>query len=138
MKSLPVLLIALLGLTACANSNVEVQATDLDAHQQLLDEEEEEVRNLTERARAVGLPPAEFPANPQVADLTGMIMVRVLVGEDGRPLEAKVTQSLHPDLDAAAVTAAMAGTYKPAREGEIPRETWLSVPFRYPPAEAAE
>jgi TonB family protein len=138
MKSLPLLLIALFLVAACANSNVAVQATDQDAHQELLEEEEAGARNLTERARVVGLPPAEFPATPPAAGLAGMIMVRVLVGEDGRPLAAEVTQPLHPDLDAAAVAAAMGGSYLPAREGEIPRETWLSVPFRYPPAKAEQ
>jgi TonB family protein len=137
MNRLPLLLPLLLLLAACANSNVEVQATDQDAHQQLIEEEEETNARITQRARVVEVPPADFPATPPAAGLAGMIMVRVLVGEDGQAVEARVTQALHPDLDAAALAAALAGTYLPAREGEIPRETWLSVPFRYPPPESA-
>jgi len=119
-------------LGGCSRSNVEVSATEEDVHQDLVREDEGGRALPTTRPRVVHLPPAEFPAPPEPG-LAGLIMVRVLVGTDGRAVEGEVSQSLDPDLDAAALAAAMAGTYAPAREGEIPREAWISVPVRFPP-----
>ena len=41
-------------------------------------------------------------------------------------------------LTAACLAAARGGTYAPANESGIATEGWVTVPFRYPPQEAAE
>lgn len=130
MRLIALFALILFALSGCANSNVEVSATDEDAHQQLLKEDEEGAERLTERPKVVSVPQPDFPEKPGVS---GLIMVRVLVGIHGEPIEATVSQDLDPELDEAARAAAMKGTYQPGREGEIPRESWVSVPFRYPP-----
>lgn len=132
------LLLALMALAGCSNVDVEAQSGDQSAHERMVNPEEEENPLITSRAKVDYLPPAEFPAEPPQPGLNGLIMIRVLVGEDGHPIEANVNQSLHPDLDQAAMDAAMKGKYLPAREGEIPREMWISVPFRYPPPDKEE
>jgi hypothetical protein len=130
MRYFALLALLLFLLGGCANSNVEVSATDEDAHQQLIKEDEEGAERLTERPKVVSVPQPDFPEKPGVS---GLIMVRVLVGIHGEPIEAVINQDLDPELDKAALAAAMEGSYQPGREGEIPREAWLSVPFRYPP-----
>jgi TonB family protein len=132
------LLFALLTLSGCSNVDVEAQSGDQSAHERLVNGEEEENPLITSRAKVDYLPPAEFPAEAPQPGLNGLIMIRVLVGVDGNPVEANVSQSLHPDLDQAALDAALKGKYLPAREGEIPREMWISVPFRYPAPEKEE
>jgi len=138
MKSMVFLLCVLLLATGCSNVDVEAQSGDQSAHERLVNGEEEENPLITSRATVDYLPPADFPMEAPEAGLNGLIMIRVLVGEDGNPVEALISQGLHPDLDQAALDAAMKGRYLPAREGEIPREMWISVPFRYPPPEKEE
>lgn len=140
MKTLVILIFAFLPcsflfLAGCSNVDVEAQSGDQSAHERLVNPEEEENPLITSRAKVVSLPPAAFPAEAPEPGMSGLIMIRVLVGVDGLPVEASVNQALHPDLDQAALEAAMKGKYLPAREGEIPREMWISVPFRYPPPE---
>ena len=130
MRYFALFALILFALGGCANSNVEVSATDEDAHQQLIKDDEEGAERLTERPKVLSVPQPDFPEKP---GLSGLIMVRVLVGIHGEPLEAVINQDLDPELDKAALAAAMEGRYQPAREGEIPREAWVSVPFRYPP-----
>lgn len=125
---------ALLAAAAgCSNTNVDVSATDEGVHQDLVKEDEGGRTVAWSRPRVVGLPPPAYPDPAPEPGLVGLIMVRVLVGTNGEAIEAAVSQPLHPDLDQAALAAALAGTYLPAMEGEIPREDWISVPFRYPP-----
>lgn len=130
MRTFALLTLLAFAAAGCANSNVEVSATDQDAHQQLIKEDEEGAERLTQRPTVVSVPQPAFPEKP---GLNGMIMVRVLVGTDGAPVEAVVSQNLDPDLDKAALAAALKGRYLAGRDGEIPREAWISVPFRYPP-----
>ena len=130
MRYFALFALILFALGGCANSNVEISATDEDTHQQLIKDDEEGAERLTERPKVLSVPQPDFPEKP---GLSGLIMVRVLVGIHGEPLEAVINQDLDPELDKAALAAAMEGRYQPGREGEIPREAWVSVPFRYPP-----
>lgn len=138
MKTLMILTVALLLCAGCSNVDVEAQSGDESAHDRLVKEAEPDNSRITTRARVENVPPADFPAEAPQSGLEGIIMIRVLVGVDGSPIEAEITQALHPDLDRKALEAALAGRYLPAREGEIPREAWVSVPFRYPPPAEAE
>ena len=86
-----------------------------------------------QRPRVIELPPAQYP--PEAADLglSGLVMIRVLVGFDGEVVEAEVTQGLHPLIDNAALEAARGGRYAPATENDAATDGNVSVPFRYPP-----
>ena len=133
MKVVILLLVLLLASGGCSKSNVKVSASDESAHETLMKEEEQDNARITTRALVESVPPADFPAESPEPGLEGIIMIRVLVGVDGQPIEATVSQSIHAELDKCALKAALLGRYFPAREGEIPREAWVSVPFRYPP-----
>jgi TonB family protein len=47
--------------------------------------------------------------------IKGKVKVRVVVTKEGKPAEEKVTESLHPKLDAAALAAAKQWLFEPAR-----------------------
>jgi TonB family protein len=63
---------------------------------------------------------------------SGMVMVRVFVGADGRVKRASVERSLHATLDSAAVQAARRWVFKPALKDHRPIPVWISIPFRFP------
>lgn len=63
-------------------------------------------------------PPPEWPAG-RVESHDVVVPVVLVVGEDGRVTSAEVEASVSPELDRAAVTAAMRWTYEPAlRDGK--------------------
>ena len=135
-SSLPCLVIglSLLALAAgCSNVNVEAKDESTPAHEQIFREEMEGRSADYTRPGVLSLPPVAYPAEAAGLDLSGMVMIRVLVGYDGKVVEAEVQQGLHPSVDAAALEAARVGLYAPATENGAAVDGWLTVPFRYPP-----
>lgn len=74
---------------------------------------------------------ADYPEIARHAGLEGTVVVHVLVGPNGKVIEAVVVQSVHPLLDRAAVNAALLCRFKPAKQREIPVKAWLAVPYRF-------
>jgi len=72
-----------------------------------------------------------YPEIARLARLEGTVVVRVLVGADGRVLEAVVVKGVHPQLDRAAVAAARECRFKPGRQREMPVKAWVAVPYRF-------
>lgn len=72
-----------------------------------------------------------YPELARLARLEGTVVVRVLVGADGRVLEAVVVKGVHPQLDRAAVAAARQCRFKPGRQREMPVKAWVAVPYRF-------
>ena len=74
---------------------------------------------------------ADYPEIARHAGLAGTVVVHVLVGPNGKVIEAVVVQGVHPLLDRAAVNAALLCRFKPAKQREIPVKAWLAVPYRF-------
>lgn len=72
-----------------------------------------------------------YPEIARLAKLEGTVMVKVLVGVDGRVLEAVVVRGAHPLLDRAALAAARQCRFQAGRQREIPVKAWLAVPYRF-------
>lgn len=73
----------------------------------------------------------QYPELARLARLEGMVVVHVLVGPDGRVLEAVVVKGAHPQLDRAAVAAARQCRFRPGRQRELPVKAWVAVPYRF-------
>lgn len=73
---------------------------------------------------------ASYPDMARQAQLEGLVMVRVLVGTDGRVKDAIVEKSV-PMLDPAALETARRATFKPAMVNGHPVAVWVSIPFRF-------
>ncbi len=74
------------------------------------------------------------PVYPYVArcrGICGTVVVRALVGADGRVRDARIAASV-PGLDRAALTAVRKWTFTPARAAGRAVEAWLDVPVRFP------
>ena len=129
-------IIGLLILSAawgCSSVNVDVESDNTPPHEKIFRDEMEGRSVDYVPPRVLELPPAAIPTEAADPDLMGIVMVRVLVGHDGRVIEAEVTQGLNEQVDQAALEAAGGGRYAPATESDIATDGWITIPFRFPP-----
>ena len=80
--------------------------------------------------QAIRVVKPRYPDLAISAQVEGTVRVWALVGEDGRIEEVRVHQSV-PMLDEAAVEAVRQWRFTPARSGDHPVRTWVSVPVRF-------
>ena len=77
------------------------------------------------------------PADPErarIAGMTGKVLVRVLIGEDGRAIKAKVMKRIPADcdvFDAVAIKSVMESRYYPGIQNGSPIKVWFTVPIRF-------
>jgi len=75
--------------------------------------------------------PAYPPASRRIGE-QGRVVLRVLVGADGRPEQVDVrTSSGSPRLDAAALEAVRRWKFVPARQGDRALAAWVLVPISF-------
>jgi protein TonB len=75
-------------------------------------------------------PPPPYPALSKRLREEGKVVVRVLIGIDGLPKEAKVVQSSgYERLDNAAYNAVMGWRYVPGKRGGVPAAMHFDVPL---------
>jgi protein TonB len=85
-----------------------------------------------ELPRAVMKVKPEYPDSARSANVSGTVLVRVLVGEDGHVKDAMVIRSI-PMLDACALAAVRQWVFKPALDHNIPIAIWVAAPVRVTP-----
>lgn len=78
----------------------------------------------------VTMAPPEYPELAREAGVSGDVLVRVLVGADGRVMQAFVLVSV-PMLDEAALAAARTAVFKPALQSGRPVAVWVNVPISF-------
>jgi periplasmic protein TonB len=75
-----------------------------------------------------------YPEMARIAGITGKVFVSVLIGEDGRPIKAKVMKRLPADcdvFDAVALKSVMESRYYPGIQNGSPIKVWFTVPIRF-------
>jgi protein TonB len=80
------------------------------------------------------LEPLSVTYPPQSARLReqGRVVVKVLIGTDGRAQQAEVlTSSGYPRLDQAALASVRAARFRPAQRGNRAEDGWYQVPVRF-------
>ncbi len=122
----------------CSQMNVEVDSDRQDPHEKIFPEDMKGRSADYERPKVIEMPPVEYPAEAADLDVSGIVMIKMLIGMDGKVLEAKIQQGVHPLVDEASLKAAREGRYAPANEFGAAADGWLTVPFRYPPPEETE
>ncbi len=78
--------------------------------------------NVTALSPPVPIAPVQpvYPERARLAGRAGTVVVRLEIDETGHVTSATVAQSVDPDLDTAALVAARATRFLPARDGEKP------------------
>ena len=74
-----------------------------------------------------------YPAGPLRNRIGGIVLLRVLVSETGRPMEIDVVREVHPDLSAAAIGAVRHWNFEPARRNGVAIAAWTTVPIPFRP-----
>jgi protein TonB len=60
----------------------------------------------------------------------GTVILRALVGSDGRVADVRIMKSI-PELDEAAVAAVRQWVFKPARSKGQPVPVWVAIPVKF-------
>lgn len=78
----------------------------------------------------IHLPAPVYPEMARQSETEGTVMVRALVGKDGKVQKAFVTESL-PMFDDAAIAASLGAIFKPALQQHRPVAVWVQIPMRF-------
>lgn len=75
-------------------------------------------------------PKPEWPRLSQRLGEKGRVVLRVLIGTDGKAKVVQVKESSgFPRLDNASIAAVQAARYVPGKRGGVPEEMWVNIPF---------
>lgn len=74
---------------------------------------------------------ADYPEIARRSGIEGTVVVRVLVGVNGRVEDAVIIQSAHPILDKEALLAARKCRFTPARQREMKVAVQVAIPYRF-------
>ncbi len=75
-------------------------------------------------------PKPEWPRLSQRLGERGRVVLRVLIGPDGKARQVQVKESSgFPRLDSASIAAVQAARYVPGKRGGVPEEMWVNIPF---------
>lgn len=72
----------------------------------------------------------KYPELARKAGLEGQVVVRVLIGTDGRVQKAEIVKSI-PMLDEAALEAAKQYVFTPAEQRDKRVRVWMNIPIRF-------
>lgn len=77
-------------------------------------------------------PPPAYPAMSKRLGEQGKVLVRVLIGADGRAQDAQVNRSSGYDrLDRVALDTVLQWRYVPGKRGGVPEAMWFIVPINF-------
>jgi TonB family protein len=78
----------------------------------------------------ISITPPVYPEMARAAETEGVVMVRALIGKDGKIKDAFVTTG-NTMLNDAAIAAAKTAVFKPALSQHRPVEVWVQIPIRF-------
>lgn len=74
---------------------------------------------------------AEFTPEARKKKIQGVVLVSVLVTEEGTPIDPKVEKSLDPGLDEKAIESALQYTFQPATHDGVPIAVRISIEVNF-------
>ena len=72
-----------------------------------------------------------YPEMARRAGIEGKVIIRVLVGKDGKPLKSIIELSENELLNESAVKAVMSSIFTPAGQNGNPVALWVSIPINF-------
>lgn len=89
------------------------------------------IKVVEQEPRLVEAPAPVYPDLARQAQIEGTVVVRALVGRDGKVKEVLLVRSAHDLLDRAALEATRGYAFAPAIQNGRPVAVWVSIPFRF-------
>lgn len=86
---------------------------------------------LTQKPAVIKRVSAEYPESAKAAGLQGNVVLKILIGADGKVQEVEVLKSASPELDEAAINAVKQFVFTPAEKNGKPVRVWFAVPFTF-------
>lgn len=86
---------------------------------------------VEEQPVLVEMKPPDYPSLAREAGIEGTVIVRALVGKDGRVKNAILGKGVNSVLDEAALAAAREYVFKPAIQNKNPVAVWVAIPFHF-------
>lgn len=75
--------------------------------------------------------PPEYPHQARARNMEGRVLLRVLVGAEGRAKEIEVVESSHPAFTKAARKSAQRSRYAPLTRQGREEDVWVLIPFQF-------
>ncbi len=124
--------------------DVTIESTDLDFDDVVLDlppppseiadqameDEPIEVWAVEEKPKAITRVVPKYPLFAQKAGIEGTVLIRILLGKDGRVKEARVMNGKEI-LRESALEAVKQYVFTPARQNDRPVQVWMAIPIRF-------
>jgi TonB family protein len=82
--------------------------------------------------------PPSYPPEAKKQGLTGTVHIKLLVGTNGIPKDARIIKSVTASLDSAALNSALQWRFKPGLYKGKPVEVWVVIPFKFALAKDTE
>jgi len=79
-------------------------------------------------------PSLHYPENARINGFEGRVSVRVLIGEDGKPVKSEIVKRVPADatyFDKESVRIVMESTYTPGQQNGKRVRVWMTVPIRF-------
>lgn len=73
----------------------------------------------------------KYPEIARKAQMEGTVLVKVLVGPDGKVKDAQIIQGVNQILNKAALQAARKCTFIPGKQRDFPVRAWMALPFNF-------
>jgi protein TonB len=78
----------------------------------------------------ISMKPPVYPEMARSAEVQGTVMVRALVGKDGKVKDVLIVEG-QPMLNDAAIASARTAVFRPALQGHRPVEVWVLMPITF-------
>lgn len=125
---LPVLVIS--GALTCGDSSTSEQTEGVEI-QTLPFSDAEPFYRFDEPPVLVAYQAPDYPEEARRKDLEGSVMVKVLVGADGKVEETAILDSTDPVFDGPALEAAARCEFEPAKLEGAPTKSRVAIPYQF-------
>ncbi len=117
-------------ITQRLNDEAREDAVTLSAAEASRYPDPDEYVPFDEAPKLLTMQPIDYPNEARHAHLEGLVLVRVLVGVDGRVKKTILIQGV-PGLDQTALASAWSATFEPARCDREPVAVWMVIPIEF-------
>jgi TonB family protein len=79
----------------------------------------------------ITMPPPAYPEEARRQFVEGRVVIKALIGKDGKVVDAFIAESDSPMFDAAALSAVKQAVFTPALQNGTPVAVWMQIPREF-------